>query len=287
MASRGKLAGRTSSAPVDASVSPESAFVAAEPASSEAEGSEPVTPLNTRSQTSSDRGLVQVEEDVQLVPRPAMPLGWHDRPRFLADPLYQDMPHSSRHYLSYCKSPHVPSAFYSLWGQMEVMQLTVALQVATRLCRDLVSHDFPDRNPFRGLLALTGTHPLLQHIIVAASAAHMANSIRTPLAFLPRGLDDGASIGVELAAQRALKDSWIAKSKALTLMQVAVEDIEKTGGDVILAAALFFINIELIESGKHGWKAHLEGAGRIMSVLKPTMVADSTLRDYVLSDCFM
>lgn len=115
----------------------------------------------------------------------------------------------------------------------------------------------------------------------------MSNLVRAPLAHHPKGVDDGVTAGIEQASRRALQDALVAKSKALTLMRGAVENIKTTGGDVVLAAALFFINVELIESGKHGWKAHLEGAGRIMSLLQPDSVADTALRDYMLSDCFM
>ena len=160
--------------------------------------------------------------------------------------------------------------------------------VTTRVCQDLVSHDLPDRNPFRSLLPLTGAHPLLQHIIVAASAAHMSNMVRGPFNVPAAGCrDTDATFAVEEASSRALRDALVAKTKALKLMHGAVENINSTGGDVVLAAALFFVNVELIESGKHGWKAHLEGAGRIMSMLKPTVVTDTALRDYMLSDCFM
>ena len=74
----------------------------------------------------------------------------------------------------------------------------------------------------------------------------------------------------ENASRKALQDALVAKNKALRLMHAAVQDIDVIGGDVALAAALFFVNVELIESGKHGWRAHLEGAGRIMSLLEPS-----------------
>lgn len=91
----------------------------------------------------------------------------------------------------------------------------------------------------------------------------------------------------ENASRKALQDALVAKHKALNLMKIAVQDIDATGGDVALAAALFFVNVELIESGKHGWRAHLEGAGKIMSLLQPSASSDNLLRDYMLSDCFM
>ncbi|CRK31837.1 hypothetical protein BN1723_014567 [Verticillium longisporum] len=91
----------------------------------------------------------------------------------------------------------------------------------------------------------------------------------------------------EEASRRALMDSLVAKQKALGLLDEALQNMDNMGSDVILAAVLFFINVELIESGKHGWKAHLEGAGRIMAFLPPAESSTEFLRDYILSDCFI
>ncbi|KAG6116958.1 hypothetical protein E4U13_001476 [Claviceps humidiphila] len=205
----------------------------------------------------------QEDGDVQLVvqshPRASSEFSLAS-PWVLVDPLYQDMQYGHRHYLSY---------------------------FATRVCKDLVSHDLPDRNPFRGLIPLTRAHPLLQHIIVAASASHMSNLVRAPLTSRDSDVGESLRAMIHQASRRALNDALLAKATALGLMRGAVENMKTTGADVILAAALFFINVELIESGKHGWKAHLEGAGRIMSLLQPTMGAETTLRDYMLSDCFI
>ncbi|KAK1574726.1 fungal-specific transcription factor domain-containing protein [Colletotrichum navitas] len=171
-------------------------------------------------------------------------------PWTLVDPLFQGVEHHYRHYLSY---------------------------FTTRVCKDLVSWDLPDRNPFRSLIPLTKAHPLLQHIIVAASAAHMSN--------LSRALSSDPES--DLNARQALTDALVAKQKALRLLSSALQDIGGTGGDVVLSSVLFFVNVELMESGRDGWKPHLEGAGRIMSYLSPVGMADSALRDYVMSDCFI
>lgn len=158
--------------------------------------------------------------------------------------------------------------------------------VTTRLCSDLVSYDVPERNPFRTLVPLTRANPLLQHIIVAASAVHMSNLMRvsSPPIVQPGGFLVYPERGE--MSRRALQDALIAKHKALRLMRTAVQRIDSVGIDAILAAALFFVNVELIESGKHGWKAHLEAAGWIMSHLPPDLEAPTRdLRDYLLSDC--
>jgi hypothetical protein len=133
---------------------------------------------------------------------------------------------------------------------------------------------------------LTGTSPLLQHIIVAASAAHMSNLLRPSLPTLVEPDLQVMSPTSSADSRRALQDALVAKHKALRLMHAAVQDIDSVGVDVVLAASLFFINVELIESGKHGWRAHLEAAGKLMNLLEPTEGAARDLRDYMLSDCF-
>ena len=148
-----------------------------------------------------------------------------------------------------------------------------------------MSLDLPDRNPFRSLVPLTLENPLLQHILVAASAAHMSNHYRPEL---PPVIDPDMqcmSPTSSEASRRALRDALIAKNQALRLMHQEIQTINSSRADVALAAAWLFINVELIESGKHGWRAHLEGAGRLVSLLEPAEGAISDLRDYVLSDC--
>lgn len=71
------------------------------------------------------------------------------------------------------------------------------------------------------------------------------------------------------------------------MMPVALRSIDAASGDVILAACLFLVNVELLESGKQGWRPHLEGAGRVMSLIRPITEAGETLRDYITSDCLV
>ncbi|KAK1471076.1 hypothetical protein CCUS01_06190 [Colletotrichum cuscutae] len=254
VASRGKLAGKTSitfSAETTTALVPTSRTstfelkpsASSSPASS-ASGLQPQDPPASAESAEND--------STALVVSAVRPAGTETQsaPWTLVDPLFQGVEHHYRHYLSY---------------------------FTTRVCRDLVSWDLPDRNPFRSLIPLTKAHPLLQHIIVAASAAHMSN--------LSRALSSDPES--DLNARQALTDALVAKHKALRLLSSALQDIGGVGGDVVLASVLFFVNVELIESGHGGWKPHLEGAGRIMTLLSPASTADVALRDYVMSDCFI
>ena len=214
---------------------------------------------------------------MQLYCKPGPMTGAAKQPWVLVDPLFQDMEHSYRYYLSYCTS-----TLSSVTSTRRFTNLTVT----TRLCQDLVSHDLPD-NPFRSLIPLTMSQPLLQHVIVAASAAHLSNLISPPN---PGFAEDNGQITFPPCTETsklALQDALVAKHKALKLMHSALKNIDSIGGDVVLATALFFVNVELIESGKHGWKAHLEGAGRIMEIMQPETSLDTALRDYMVSDCLM
>ncbi|KAJ3522935.1 hypothetical protein NM208_g12656 [Fusarium decemcellulare] len=82
-------------------------------------------------------------------------------------------------------------------------------------------------------------------------------------------------------------DALEAKHQVLRMLPSALQSIDSIGGDIVLAAILFLINVELIESGKHNWKAHFDGAGRIMKLLGPVSDVDESLRDYIVSDCFI
>lgn len=85
-------------------------------------------------------------------------------------------------------------------------------------------------------------------------------------------------------------DGLQAKHQVLRMLPSALQSLQNINsidGDVILAVVLLLINVELIESGKHNWKAHFDGAGRIMKYLRPTSCLDESLRDYIMSDCFV
>ncbi|KAG5664847.1 hypothetical protein KAF25_008581 [Fusarium avenaceum] len=172
-------------------------------------------------------------------------------PWVLVDPLYQDITSNHRQYLAYFDA---------------------------RLSRDFVAYDMPD-NPFRNLLKFTQAHPLLRQVIIAASATHMYNRSRPWLSL--ESLDRG------LGPRNLLMDALEAKHQVLRMLPSALQSIESIGGDIVLAAILFLINVELIESGKHNWKAHFDGAGKIMKLLGPVSDVDESLRDYIVSDCFI
>ncbi|KAI5463503.1 fungal-specific transcription factor domain-containing protein [Mariannaea sp. PMI_226] len=188
----------------------------------------------------------------------------------LTDPLFQDLDHNSRYYLSH---------------------------FADRVCKDLVVRDTPESNPFRELLPLTQYHPLLLQILIATSAIHWSNIFRAHHT-IPAGITDpGGYITTlrtkDLVTRQALIDALTAKQKAMSHLRGVLDTLDPAGSDVALAALHFFIKFDLIDldkSGGQSWKAHLEGATSIMRLLGPDgsgSAASRMLRDRVISDCFI
>ncbi|RDA89250.1 hypothetical protein CP532_0530 [Ophiocordyceps camponoti-leonardi (nom. inval.)] len=217
VASRGKLAGRTSSAPLD-----------------------PASPSEGQGQ--------EKEQQQVVVRRPKSPV-----PRALIDPLYQDIGVGERRYLAY---------------------------FTRRLCLDLVPGD--DVNPYRDLLSLTNAYPLLRHTLVAASATHMSNLVRLPISH--REESQSTCQTVDDTSRWAYRHALSAKLEALSMMRHAIQNINADTGDVVLTSVLFLFTLELIESGKHGWKAHLQAAIKILSVLPPVLPRYEEVRSLMLYD---
>lgn len=150
----------------------------------------------------------------------------------------------------------------------------------------MMAVDLPD-NPFRQLIPVTKSNPLLRYIIVASSAAHMANSLKPPTAYGSINATTATDHVNMEASRRARIDALAAKQKALRLLYTALQNIETVGSDIVLTAVVFFINLECIESGKHGWKAHIEGCGRLLEHLPSTAVTSEPFIECIVSDFYM
>lgn len=161
---------------------------------------------------------------------------------------------------------------------MTLPGLTLTCIVSHRVVKDLVAHDV-GRNPFRDILVLTPAYPLLQEVIVAASATHMCSQARSWIST--------TSFERREAPKPVLMDALLAKQKALQLMPSAIQNMNGSGGDVLLTAALFLVNVELLESGRRCWKPHLEAAAKLLKCLEPTTPLNEEIRDYIVSDSIM
>ncbi|KAF4533954.1 Acriflavine sensitivity control protein acr-2 [Lasiodiplodia theobromae] len=190
----------------------------------------------------------------------------------LIDPIFQDLGHSSRLYLSH---------------------------FADEFCKALVTYDMPNLNPFRDLIPLTREHAVLLHMAIANSAVHMANryAMETQSAAVTAQSLKGFAVGQSVIqtqplqvlngqAARFYHDALVAKQKALQLLRHALQHVNAGNRDVLLAAIHLFANFELITSGKGDCIVHVEGARRLIECFgtesSPMM---GKLRDYLISDC--
>ncbi|KAH6627338.1 fungal-specific transcription factor domain-containing protein [Chaetomium tenue] len=123
---------------------------------------------------------------------------------------------------------------------------------ATAVCRDLVSFDQHDCNPFRAVVPLLYEFDFLKAVIVATGAMHLA-----------------ALHGYQNLPERPeLVDALVAKGKAIRLLRSAVDKMTPENQAMVLAATVFLINLDLIDSGKGGWQVHMEAASALMSSLR-------------------
>lgn len=144
------------------------------------------------------------------------------------------------------------------------------------VCKDLVSFDHQDSyNPFRFMLSLVDSVDYIREITLATSAVHMVVLRRTH----------------GLTYQKELVDALAAKGKAYRLLRRALENLAEVDKPIAVVAVVFFINFDLIESGRGSWKTHVEAAGnllksiRAMETRKQIPPSIAKLADIVVADC--
>ncbi|KKA27413.1 hypothetical protein TD95_005196 [Thielaviopsis punctulata] len=180
--------------------------------------------------------------DIHLEEWAALTSG-HSSPGRSLDPLFEDFGLPTKRYLHH---------FY-------------------RVTKDIVAHDDLFINPFRDIIPIALTHPVLTNIIIASSAIHMANLYQSH----PRDLPEDNGIGDHCIALRAhnhtanrfVLDGLLAKQRAITHMRSLLSNIDKESRNLAITAAFFFVNIELIDISQAGWKSHLEGASNLLATL--------------------
>lgn len=186
----------------------------------------------------------------------------------LTDPLVADMRPQSRYYI---------------------------FHFATQLCADFVAYDGPDRNPMRNLIPSISSSPLLLHIIVATSALHISNISKgfsdtrsTERYGKIAGVDDPKPLSRYSGPHHSSYcDALAAKQQALLMLSKNIPIVNEYNLDIPLATILLFIHYALIESGKDGWKVHMEGARKLIEMLstpsyQPQVM--SNLRTYLVSE---
>ncbi|KAF5641654.1 acriflavine sensitivity control ACR-2 [Fusarium sp. NRRL 52700] len=156
--------------------------------------------------------------------------------------------------------------------------------VANGLCPQLVAIDLPGHNPFPNLLPMGFCSPVLQYTMITAAALHMSNVLmpdtdKSPV--VPNYVSNWDP------SRRVMLDALAAKQKALYLLRMAFQDLETHGRDMVLTAAMLLVTADMIDSGKHGSKAHLDGIGWLLSYAQPATSVGEMLKDFVISDCYI
>ncbi|KAK3905232.1 fungal-specific transcription factor domain-containing protein [Staphylotrichum tortipilum] len=146
---------------------------------------------------------------------------------------------------------------------------------ATAVCKELVSFDQQDGNPFRAMILLAPKYDFIEAVMVAMGAMHLA-AWRTRSPYSSRTSPE-------------LIDALVAKDKAIRLIRSAIETMTPANQPMVLAATVFLVNLDLIDSGKGGWEVHIEAASSLMSSLhNPAQELDRSLMscvDAIAADC--
>ncbi|KAK3339673.1 fungal-specific transcription factor domain-containing protein [Lasiosphaeria hispida] len=171
------------------------------------------------------------------------------------------------------QTPLTPSAFLTdpLLNHLNRASRHYVHHFNTSVCRDLVSIDQNSRNPFRIMIPLISRFPYLEALVIATSAMHLATMHRY----------QGRSAHTELV------DALAAKDKAIRSLRAAISHSTPASQAMVLVAIVFFINLDLIDSGKGGWKAHITAAGSLIASLQHNDLDASLvpLADAIAADC--
>ncbi|KAF5529830.1 acriflavine sensitivity control ACR-2 [Fusarium mexicanum] len=120
--------------------------------------------------------------------------------------------------------------------------------------------------------------------MITAAALHMSNVLRpdTDKSLVTQNHTNNWDL-----SRRAMLDALVTKQKALYLLRMAFEDLETHGRDMVLTAAMLLVTADMIDAGKHGSKAHLDGIGWLLSYAHPATSVGEMLKDFVISDCYI
>lgn len=124
------------------------------------------------------------------------------------------------------------------------------------------------------MTALLGSFDYLREIILATSAVHMVTLRRCR----------------DLPHQQELVDALAAKGRAIHLLRRALGQLTADNKPIVMIAIAFFINFDLIDSGRGQWKTHIEAAGSLISSIQglsrqSLSPSFARLADSVVADC--
>ncbi|KAL2816007.1 fungal-specific transcription factor domain-containing protein [Aspergillus cavernicola] len=165
---------------------------------------------------------------------------------------------------------------------------------ALNLSDDMVISDPSDWNPFRSLIPLSREHPILLHAIVANAAVHVSCLHHQTIAAPATGYHIGSLCASTYHADpssRAMVDALSAKHKALVLLRHALSDVSNIDVDLVVTVIHLFITFDLIGPSEDEWRAHVQGAIRLITGLKSLETHQTSpvalIRDRITSDCLV
>lgn len=125
------------------------------------------------------------------------------------------------------------------------------------------------------MLSLVDSFDYIREITLATSAVHMVTLRRSH----------------GLTYEKELVDALTAKGQAYRLLRRALDNLAPVDKPIAMVAVVFFINFDLIESGRGSWKTHIEAAGNLlksihaMEIRKQIPPSVAKLADIVVADC--
>lgn len=220
-------------------------------------------------------------------------------PQFLLDPHVGDLHPNLRRYIFHCT--------YIFLDRSTSTADANILQVTNFTCPNIMLYDLGPNCPMRSLIPFAVKYPVLLNVITAISAFHLFNvTYKSALSgqtraskplwnHLPSNLDDMAFFP-DKSLSIIRRDALLAKQNALRLLNHSLQNLDPKDANALLGSVLLFINLELVDSGKGGWRVHVEGANSLLRALsKQSGVRRgshldpgiSHLRKCLISDCIV
>jgi len=209
-------------------------------------------------------GSENISDSVEVLPAlttvstPSHPLSIQG---ILVDPIFHGFKPLTRFYLNYCKSKLWTHRFILNWVRSDFNNLFLDAQ---KLSGEAVLLDFPGQNPYRDLMALIRSSPLILKTILAVSARDFTNFNTQSSA-----CSDWESLSLDTGNALQSPSGYHAltfKQSALTQLQHDLKHASELNRDSMIASISLLVFVELLESGKDAWKVHLEGVKQLLQL---------------------
>lgn len=127
------------------------------------------------------------------------------------------------------------------------------------VCKLLIVSD-GESNSLRNLITLSFSSSVLQKAILALAARHLANAGQS----FYQAEELVSSVPTPFA-----HDALLFKHYAIEELSRALDDPNELKKETTVACIFLLILLEVLESGHDGWKSHVEGAKRLITLHQP------------------